>query len=285
MSYSGWKFEDFLARRLARLVVWMLDYISDRAVQQFRLASSTLYHHVRCLDQEILLRLNAIRSGNAVFYNVEWRNFGDFDKRKYFTLAKRQSGKQWKSMSMLEKRDVMLAVIESDLPLVAVPSREILLQPGKPRRFDIIGPCRNTLVLRCRPPRRFAVGNTHRLLPEASQNMHRWSCYVHPYIPYKFRAGTFPHPSRMMSLWIREVTFMLHPTFSPASVTVTRPPYKVERQGWGVFRIDIRIVYRCGCAETFQHMLNFEIPRTEAVVACSRVIHNDCVCSKWPWGQ
>ena len=212
MSYSGWNFEDFLARRLARLVVWMLDYVSDRAVQKFRLTSATLYHHVRCLDQEILLaiepppRNNALGSGTAVLYKPEWRDMDDVDKKRYYRLAKTQTGKLWDSMSMLKKRDAVVAAINSDRPRLALPSQALLLQPGKPRRFDIIGPCKNTLVLRCRPPRCFVVGNEHRLLSERTDtNTHQWACYVRPHVPHKLRAGNFPHPNRMMSLWIREV--------------------------------------------------------------------------------
>jgi len=41
--------------------------------------------------------------------------------------------------------------------------------------------------------------------------------------------------------YIESVTYNLHPTFTPKSITVNEPYYAIDRIGWGTFTIGIDI--------------------------------------------
>eukprot|EP01064_Diplonema_japonicum_P002860 TRINITY_DN1184_c2_g1_i1.p1 TRINITY_DN1184_c2_g1~~TRINITY_DN1184_c2_g1_i1.p1 ORF type:complete len:476 (+),score=61.81 TRINITY_DN1184_c2_g1_i1:59-1486(+) len=54
---------------------------------------------------------------------------------------------------------------------------------------------------------------------------------------------------------IANVTFKLHPTFTPTAVTLHAAPFTVSRRGWGEFVIEITINLRNGGVRTINHKL------------------------------
>lgn len=40
---------------------------------------------------------------------------------------------------------------------------------------------------------------------------------------------------------IEKVVFELHPTFRPSRVVVTKPPFIIQRVGWGTFEVGVKI--------------------------------------------
>lgn len=55
---------------------------------------------------------------------------------------------------------------------------------------------------------------------------------------------------------IDSVTFDLHPSFTPKSVTVRAPPFAISRRGWGAFPLRITIQLRCGERFSVAHKLD-----------------------------
>lgn len=59
---------------------------------------------------------------------------------------------------------------------------------------------------------------------------------------------------------VRQVTYQLHPTFSPNQVTVDRrtgQDFALTRTGWGTFRLGARVYLTDGTARDFHHDLQF----------------------------
>ncbi|KAI9015191.1 hypothetical protein BC832DRAFT_589642 [Gaertneriomyces semiglobifer] len=75
--------------------------------------------------------------------------------------------------------------------------------------------------------RKLQIGNSEQYIEPAggSMNAHRWSFFV--------RMGGIDD----IGDYIERVTVTLHPTFHPPVVVLRRPPFCVQRVGWGVFRI------------------------------------------------
>eukprot|EP00163_Fabomonas_tropica_P016657 TRINITY_DN29787_c0_g1_i1.p1 TRINITY_DN29787_c0_g1~~TRINITY_DN29787_c0_g1_i1.p1 ORF type:complete len:158 (+),score=24.70 TRINITY_DN29787_c0_g1_i1:55-528(+) len=65
-----------------------------------------------------------------------------------------------------------------------------------------------------------------------------------------------------------EVTFDLHPTFNPPSVTRTESPFEVKRSGWGTFDIDITAKYCYGGQDDFKYTweLDFSEKKSSTIV-------------------
>eukprot|EP00727_Mastigamoeba_balamuthi_P006497 m51a1_g2468 putative transcriptional sir2 family protein (467) ;mRNA; r:36099-37602 len=100
------------------------------------------------------------------------------------------------------------------------------------------------------------IGNTHEAV---DPDHHRWTAFVRP-----------APEIATVDLWavISSVTFELHPTFTPSSVKVTKPPYEVTRIGWGTFDVTVTVAWRCkewGESTTFVHTLDFEAPQSATV--------------------
>lgn len=77
------------------------------------------------------------------------------------------------------------------------------------------------------------IGNRHELVTPASEdshNHHQWTFFV--------------RPSRTDI--IEEVHIHLHPTFRPNHIIRTRPPYAVQRLGWGVFSLLADVILKAG---------------------------------------
>lgn len=77
------------------------------------------------------------------------------------------------------------------------------------------------------------IGNRHELVTPASEdsnNQHQWTFLV--------------RPSRTDI--IEEVHIHLHPTFRQNHIIRTRPPYAVQRLGWGVFSILADVILKAG---------------------------------------
>lgn len=63
---------------------------------------------------------------------------------------------------------------------------------------------------------------------------------------------------------VASVTFDLHPTFTPPSVTLTKPPFQITRQGWGTFPVRVTILLQNGESFTVEHQLQFVSPSNTA---------------------
>lgn len=81
------------------------------------------------------------------------------------------------------------------------------------------------------------LGNTHRLRPRdpdedyETSNIHEWTFFVRP--------TSHEHI-------IEEVQIFLHPTFRPARIIRTMPPYETRRLGWGIFTITAHVILKAG---------------------------------------
>ena len=54
------------------------------------------------------------------------------------------------------------------------------------------------------------------------------------------------------------VRYGLHPTFTPAVVTVKTAPFAIERVGWGEFTIEVAVMMRDGATHSFSHDLKLD---------------------------
>ena len=61
---------------------------------------------------------------------------------------------------------------------------------------------------------------------------HEWTVYL--------RAA---NPDEDMSLYIKKVVFVLHPTLQPPTRTIETAPFEVTEQGWGEFEITLQIFF------------------------------------------
>ena len=63
------------------------------------------------------------------------------------------------------------------------------------------------------------------------------------------------------SKFIKQVTYHLHPTFKPAVITVTDPPFLLSRVGWGYFEITMVVEFQPWTGlgtKKLTHELSFE---------------------------
>ncbi|KAK5175013.1 uncharacterized protein LTR77_000149 [Saxophila tyrrhenica] len=76
------------------------------------------------------------------------------------------------------------------------------------------------------------IGNRHEIVSrtEETHNTHQWTFFI--------------RPSRTDI--IEEVHIHLHPTFRQSHIVRTRPPYAVQRLGWGVFPILADVILKAG---------------------------------------
>jgi transcription initiation factor IIF auxiliary subunit len=81
-------------------------------------------------------------------------------------------------------------------------------------------------------PDQVIIGNTHEKINTDSDNSHKWVMYV------KAADGV------NLESYIETVEFHLHPTFTPPSYTVTKPPYSISRLGWGTFTVKVIINWK-----------------------------------------
>ena len=89
------------------------------------------------------------------------------------------------------------------------------------------------------------VGNTATRVETGDGGaLYDWDVYVDP-------------QTREHAALIRSVDFQLHPTFTPTTVRVSEPPFRLQRRGWGTFDIQVRIVDVNGGAHKFSHTLSF----------------------------
>lgn len=95
-----------------------------------------------------------------------------------------------------------------------------------------------------KPPSTIRVGNRHESVErENDHNGHKWIMYVDP------RGND-----------VAAVTYELHPTFSPSSVTVTKsesPKFELARLGWGTFTVGVTVRLGNGASIKVDHDLSF----------------------------
>ena len=90
------------------------------------------------------------------------------------------------------------------------------------------------------------VGNRHELVAAADgDNTHKWTMFC--------RTDSTSNP-------ISKVVYGLHPTFNPATVTVTAaesPSFELARLGWGTFDVHAEIYFADGNVHRVTHALSF----------------------------
>lgn len=97
------------------------------------------------------------------------------------------------------------------------------------------------------------IGNEHKVLQVESANKHSWKFFI--------RRSDDGDVSRIVD----KVDVKLHHSFSPNSFVLTRPPFEVDRVGWGLFTIQGIIHFKPHLNHypvNFQHQLNFSAPET-----------------------
>ncbi|KAI9140319.1 yeats family-domain-containing protein [Paraphysoderma sedebokerense] len=88
--------------------------------------------------------------------------------------------------------------------------------------------------------RKLYIGNTHSYSLDSSSiplSSSSWSSNVHLWT-------FFVRMDKEEEKYIERVVVKLHPTFSPSTVTLTRPPFQVRRLGWGYFTIRSEIYFQ-----------------------------------------
>eukprot|EP00026_Physarum_polycephalum_P001577 Phypoly_transcript_01579.p1 GENE.Phypoly_transcript_01579~~Phypoly_transcript_01579.p1 ORF type:complete len:1064 (+),score=124.40 Phypoly_transcript_01579:78-3269(+) len=73
------------------------------------------------------------------------------------------------------------------------------------------------------------IGNLYGLEPDNFETPHRWTVFV------RMPDGNYCVP------FIKQVTFLLHPTFRPSVLNFKREPFSLIRRGWGIFKVQARI--------------------------------------------
>jgi len=106
------------------------------------------------------------------------------------------------------------------------------------------------------------IGNTHQKKPSTdSDNCHHWTVYVRS-----------SNPKQNLDEFVEKVTFKLHPTFVPKTLSLERSPFEIERVGWGTFDIGISVHWKNGKESKYNHPLSFSKDNTYDVK--SAVIDN-----------
>jgi len=83
-----------------------------------------------------------------------------------------------------------------------------------------------------------------------SAQYYEWTMYVEPDDPTSVAA----------------VTYHLHNSFTPSTVTVRESPFALTRRGWGTFKVNIDILDGEGENHRFSQNLNFDRSKTEDLV-------------------
>lgn len=111
------------------------------------------------------------------------------------------------------------------------------------------------------------IGNLHEDVKTGGggHNCHKWSMFVR---------SSDPEALPLEPL-VESVTYHLHPTFSPAKVTVTKGDgFLLPRLGWGAFSIRVVVDWKKEAkmpSTSFVHQLNFSKPETSQLVKMEMV--------------
>ena len=57
--------------------------------------------------------------------------------------------------------------------------------------------------------------------------------------------------------FIKQVTYSLHPTYQPSTVTIYEAPFLIEKTGWGAFVVHCEVVLTDGNIYKVAHLLEF----------------------------
>ena len=83
--------------------------------------------------------------------------------------------------------------------------------------------------------KRLIIGNTHQLLScDYDHIRHEWTLFI------KFDDND---PDDIQQ-FIKQITVILHPTFSPSQIILDKSPFTLTRIGWGVFTIYVTIQFQ-----------------------------------------
>jgi len=101
------------------------------------------------------------------------------------------------------------------------------------------------------------VGNYHTNVPPTypnDPNVHRWTLAV--------RLPTMlSNQGLQIGDIVESVEYTLHPTFSPSVVQVSSAPFKLERNGWGTFEVQVKVALKPqfkGTVLKVAHALSFQ---------------------------
>lgn len=76
-------------------------------------------------------------------------------------------------------------------------------------------------------------------------------------VPYEWTVYARGIDNEDITPFVKQVTFVLHPTFFPREVTVREPPFQLRRRGWGVFDMGVLVTFHDGQVLKFRHSLSF----------------------------
>eukprot|EP00322_Chrysochromulina_rotalis_P015990 CAMPEP_0115850970 /NCGR_PEP_ID=MMETSP0287-20121206/12238_1 /TAXON_ID=412157 /ORGANISM="Chrysochromulina rotalis, Strain UIO044" /LENGTH=208 /DNA_ID=CAMNT_0003304983 /DNA_START=3 /DNA_END=629 /DNA_ORIENTATION=+ len=98
------------------------------------------------------------------------------------------------------------------------------------------------------PSKAFVIGSiAHWLGKKAEESRsHEWTIYL--------RAA---NPEEDLSVYIKKVVFILHPTLQPPTRTLETGPFEVTDQGWGEFEVTLQVFFHDSREKPveLQHML------------------------------
>jgi uncharacterized protein YegL len=89
--------------------------------------------------------------------------------------------------------------------------------------------------------KKLIVGNTHSVLPESEATP---SVYMPGEKCYNLWKMYVKIEGEDVGEYVEKVVYHLHPTFQPNLVTVTTPPFELERKGWGYFEVGVDIYFK-----------------------------------------
>jgi len=121
----------------------------------------------------------------------------------------------WGSL-LLQKsnlRDLLAMELAQEKYLLSLHSKGLRAPQALMTNFDIV----------------LEMGNLYGLEPDNYENPHRWTVFV------RLPDGNYCVP------FIKEVMFVLHPTYKPSVLIFTKEPYSLMRKGWGTFSVEARI--------------------------------------------
>ncbi|CAM4982371.1 unnamed protein product [Rotaria socialis] len=78
------------------------------------------------------------------------------------------------------------------------------------------------------------IGNTHELISsDNDKTKYKWTLFVE----------LNNDDQDEIAQYIKQVTMDLHPTFKPSQIILNKPPFRLTKTGWGVFRIKLTIEF------------------------------------------
>ncbi|KOO21663.1 protein af-9-like protein [Chrysochromulina tobinii] len=111
----------------------------------------------------------------------------------------------------------------------------------------------------------FVIGSIATWLGKKAEESrsHEWTIYL--------RAA---NPEEDLSLIVRKVVFVLHPTLQPPTRTIETAPFEVTDQGWGEFEVTLQVYFHDSRDKPIElsHMLKLYPPGEQVNIAGKPVV-------------